>query len=412
MVSSLVGGVLNYLFNPLAARLLTAAQYGELLTMFALMSVLTIPASTNAIVTAQFVSRYCATGDEGALAGFMKKMYRQVSIVSFGLVVGFFVLVPIMLHFFHFSSSTSLLLFSISIPAAIIFPVVQGAMQGQQQFVRLSVINIANPLTKVAGVLVAMILGYRLTGLVGILGIGSIIITMYAYRWTRVRSSLHSDNNSIPPTQELLRRGTYTLLANIGLILLLNIDLFIVKRYLSADLAGQYGTISLLGKAIFFFGGSLALVLFPMVLSRHAKNESSASVVQKALFAISAITVGVVTVFALGSPLIIRILFGARYLNFSSVLWMTGVVFGLYSVIYILAMFFLATSSRRFVIPLLGACVVIPLAFALGPHTVQFLMSVMMLTFAAVILLLSCMMKGAQTTKDFTEPVSIIGQPL
>ena len=152
MVSSLAGGALNYLFNPFVARLLTASQYGELLTMFAILNVITIPASTNAIVTTQFVSRYIATGDESALSGFMKKMYRQVSVISAGLIVVFLVLLPIMLHFFNFSSGTSLLLLGISIPAAFVTPVVLGVIQGRQQFMRISVINIASPMIKIIGV--------------------------------------------------------------------------------------------------------------------------------------------------------------------------------------------------------------------------------------------------------------------
>ena len=376
--------------------------------MFAVLNVLTIPANTNAIVTTQFVSRYMATGDEGALGGFVKKMYRQVSVISVGLIVVFLVLMPVMLRFFHFSNHVSLLLLSISIPAALVSPVILGVIQGRQQFMRLSVVNVATPLIKIVGVFVAMVFGYRLTGVIGILGIGSTVVAVVAFRWARTRHSPPADPARIPSTRELLDRGTYALLANIGLILLLNIDLFIVKRYLSADLAGQYGTVSLLGKAIFFFGGSLALVLFPMVLSRHAKNESSTSIVSKALLAMSAITIVAVAVFALCGPFIVRLLFGARYLNFSSVLWLTGMVFGLYSVMYILVMYFLATPVRRFVVPLLGACVVIPLAFALGPHTVRYLMYVMMLTFSVVIILLLLMMKRVRTTTDFTAPITVI----
>lgn len=412
MISTLVGGVLNYLFNPFAARLLTAAQYGELLTLFAVLNVLAIPASTNSIVTTQYVSRYVATGDEATLSGFLKKMYRQASLVSAGLIIVFLGLIPIMMHFFHFSNSTPLLLLIISIPVALIYPIVVGVIQGRQQFSRLSVINIIGPVIKIIGVGIAMIFGFRLTGIIGILGIGSIVVVNVAYRWARIRRSSPANPTNVPSTRELLSRGTYALLANIALALLLNIDLFITKRYLSPDLAGQYGTISLLGKAIYFFGGSLALVLFPMVLSRHAKNESSASIITKALAAISVITFSAVAVFALFSPFIVRTLFGARYLNFSSILWLTGMVFGLYSVIYILVMYFLATSSKRFVVPLLGACVVIPLVFALSSHTVKSLMYIMAATFTAVVILLLLMMRHIRLAKDFVAPISIIEPPL
>ncbi len=408
MISTLISGVLNYLFNPLVARLLTTAQYGELLTMFAVLNVIAIPANTNAIVTTQSVSQYAATGDEGALSGFVKKMYRQAAVVSIGLVIVFLALLPIMMRFFHFSSGTALLLLAVSIPAALAYPVVQGVIQGRQQFTRLAVISIAGPVMKIIGVAVAMILGFQLTGMIGLLGVGSIVVVWIAYRWTRTRRSSDSGSANIPSTRELLHRGTYALLANIGLALLLNIDLFITKRYLSPDLAGQYGTISLLGKAIYFFGGSLALVLFPMVLSRHAKNESSKSIIAKALSAIVLITISAVVLFALFSTLIIRVLFGSRYLNFSSVLWLTGVVFGLYSVIHILVMYFLATPSRWFVIPLLGGCLAIPLAFALGPQTVQSLMYVMIITFAAVAFLLLFLLKSVRMNKDQPAPITVI----
>ncbi|MFH0829349.1 MAG: oligosaccharide flippase family protein [Candidatus Kerfeldbacteria bacterium] len=412
MVSSLVGGALNYLYNPLVARLLTTAQYGELLTMFAVLNVIAIPANTNSILTTQFVSRYTAVGDERASGYFVKRMYRQAWIAGAALFVVFFMLTPLIQHFFHFSSGITLVLLGISIPTAFIYPVVQGVIQGRQQFMRLSVINLLGPAIKLIGVAIAMIIGFRLLGIVGLLGVGSIVMVYVAFLWARLRSFPRTALTAPPSTPELLRRGSYALLANIGLAILLNIDLFIAKRYLAPDLAGQYGTISLLGKAVFFFGGSLALVLFPMVLSRHAKNESSRSIIAKALSAIVLITISAVALFALFSPFIIRVLFGSRYLNFSSVLWLTGVVFGLYSVIHILVTYFLATPSRRFLFPLLSGCFVIPLAFTMGPHTVQFLMYVMAATFTAIVFLLLFLLKSVRMNKDQLTPITVIEPPL
>lgn len=408
MISAIVSGVINYLFNPIAARLLQPAQYGELLAMLAAVNLVAVPANTTSIVTTQFVTRYQALGDEYALERFLARMYRYVAVISILLVMLYIGFVPLIVRFFHFSSNVPLLLLSISVITAFIYPVAQGTIQGRQQFIRLSAINVIGSVTRIVGIGVAMVLGFRLTGIVGLLSVGSIVLLLIAYHWARTRRSEQTRLTGIPSLRELFRGGTYALLASIGLALLLNIDLFITKRYLSPDLAGQYGTISLLGKAIFYFGGSLALVLFPMVLTKHAKNESSKSIMAKALAAIGLITISAVVIFALFSPLIIRLLFGSRYLNFSSVLWLTGVVFGLYSVIHILVTYFLATPSRRFLFPLLGGCFVIPFAFAMGPHTVQFLLYVMAATFTAVAFLLLFLLKSVRMDKDQPVPITVI----
>lgn len=394
MISAFVSGVINYLFNPLAARLLNPAQYGELLTMLAVVNVVAIPATTSATVTTQFVSRYLALGDEDALGGFIVKMYRSIALVSGAFIAVFVVLIPIMMRFFHFSSSAPLLLLNIIILGALIYPIAQGIIQGRQQFIRLSVINVTGSVLRAISVIVAMVLGFQLTGIIGLLGVGSLVLLYIAFRWTRTKRPRTKVVNF--STNRLIRQGVYALLANVGLAIFLNIDVLITKRFLSPDLAGQYGIVSLLGKAIYFLGGSLALVLFPMVLSRHAKNESSTSIITKALVAISLITVGAVAIFMIFGPFVVRTLFGSRYLGFTSVLWQTGVVFGLYSVIHILITFFLATSSKWFIAPLLGGCLVIPLAFAFGPHSVQFLLYVMMATFTEVALLLLLQLKNVK----------------
>ena len=406
MLSTFVGGVINYLFNPLAARLLRPAQYGELLAMLAVVNIIAVPASTVSIVTTQFVSRYQAFSDQNALGRFVARMYRSATAIGVLFVLIFACLVPFIMRFFHFSSSAPLLILSISIITAFIYPVAQGVIQGRQQFFKLSAINVIGSVLRIVGIGVAIAFGFQLTGIVGLLCAGSCILLLFAYSWARVERPQQHHTVQIPSLRELFRNGAYVLLTNVGLALLLNIDLFITKRYLSPDLAGQYGTISLLGKAIFYFGGSLALVLFPMVLVKHAKNESSSSIVVKALAAITLITIGEVLIFVLCGPLIIRLLFGTQYLNFSSVLWLAGIVFGLYSAIHILVTYFLATPTRRYLFPLLGGCVMIPLIFAVGPHTVYYLMYVMMATFATVVFLLLFLLKSARMKKDQPIPIT------
>ena len=90
-------------------------------------------------------------------------------------------------------------------------------------------------------------------------------------------------------------------------------DVFLAKHFLSPDEAGNYATISLLGKIVFFVPGGIAMAMFPKTSERFESGVSHRPVMIKATLLTLFLAGSVVAVYALTGDYIINLLFNDKY---------------------------------------------------------------------------------------------------
>ena len=104
-----------------------------------------------------------------------------------------------------------------------------------------------------------------------------------------------------------------TLLFQFGVVAIINIDILIVNRYLSPDMAGIYSLLSLIGKMLFFINYTLSALLVPIVSKRLASLEGS----RKPFIIIMVITIGFSGIFSFlvvqFPETFVQILIGEKY---------------------------------------------------------------------------------------------------
>jgi O-antigen/teichoic acid export membrane protein len=131
-----------------------------------------------------------------------------------------------------------------------------------------------------SGVLVGI--GYGVTGaLIGVFiaVIGGWLITcgpVYRAVIAGKGKQFHSLHLTILPSLPVL-------VANIAFAIMTQIDIVLVNYYFSPHDAGLYAAASVLGKAVMYLPGGLALAMFPMVAENHARNEESTHLLIQAL---------------------------------------------------------------------------------------------------------------------------------
>ncbi len=389
LFSTVGGGVLNYIFNPLVARILGPVEYGELLTVLALLNLIAIPATTSTLVTTRYTAGYFAHGQWANALQFTRGLYRAILPICLGIALVCVVLAPWLQQYLHFSSTTPLLLLVPSLVPVFFYPVALGVLQGKQQFGRISLLNTLTPLLRVGAWGIAAMFALRLNGVLFTLVLVGFAVWFLALAWSRTRvregSTTSSSSSSPSPTRsEVLQYFFDALLANAALAFLLNIDLLAVKHFATPEVAGQYGSISLLGKAIFFFGGSLGFVLFPVTAARLSRNESSTALIYRSVISLAVIGAAAVVMFALFNVPLLGLLFGGQYGDLASTLWIAGVVFGLYSLTYILVMYFLALHYRAFLYPFLFGCVLLLILLSVWHASLQQILMVFAGTYAVL----------------------------
>jgi O-antigen/teichoic acid export membrane protein len=102
-------------------------------------------------------------------------------------------------------------------------------------------------------------------------------------------------------------------ISNTAFAAMSQLDMIQVNYYFSAHEAGLYAAASILGKAVMYLPGGIALALFPMVAENHARDEASAHLLFQALRLVLILCgIGALFYFFCGNRFI-QLLYGESY---------------------------------------------------------------------------------------------------
>jgi O-antigen/teichoic acid export membrane protein len=110
-----------------------------------------------------------------------------------------------------------------------------------------------------------------------------------------------------------LKSAVPVLIANLAFAIMTQLDIVLVNHYFDSHQAGIYAAASILGKAVMYLPGAIAIAMFPMVAENDSHKFSSVHL----LFSALALTAGLSTVGALFYFLfadgIMSLLYGLKY---------------------------------------------------------------------------------------------------
>ena len=84
--------------------------------------------------------------------------------------------------------------------------------------------------------------------------------------------------------KEILRYSFPVFFTLLFTALLCSADIILVKHFFSAQTAGEYGALAMLGHMIFFITGPVAAVMFPMAADAHSSLNHPAKILKKAIY--------------------------------------------------------------------------------------------------------------------------------
>jgi len=243
-----LGNIGSYLLLLAAARLLGSADYGELVTLFNLLLVGSVPSFALQAVAA----RRMATGQADGL-------WQAGLVIGLGAAALIALSTPVLAGFLHLPAPVGVLLVALAMPGTALQGLCQGVLQGEQRFTGLAVTTFAG------------IAGKSVAGLVGLFAGGGAVPTMLAI-WLGVSLACGLSVLALP---ELRRRRSPVrtlrpLLAECGhashaygVFLLLSVsDVLLARHVLPSTAAAVYAAGSILTKATLWLPQSAANVLF------------------------------------------------------------------------------------------------------------------------------------------------------
>jgi O-antigen/teichoic acid export membrane protein len=342
---------LNYVYHLVMGRLLGPSSYGELATLFSLLSLLgIIPLSLNLVIMKYVSSNKTKNQISNLVRWLNKKIFIGVGIV--------FIIISLSSPFFSSFLKINNPLFFIAV--GIVFVSVtmmvfnRSILQGLLRFNSVvATLLTENGLKLLLGV-IFVCLGFSVGGTM----VGLLLATLITWFLTTYFLKDYFKNGRISAIdiKPMFFYSIPVLIQSIAITSLYSTDVVLVKHFFSPHEAGIYAALSTLGKIIFFGTLPISAVMFPIVSKKYALKENYQKIFLYSLILTCLISAVIVAVYWKLPDLAIKVLYGSSYLEATMLLVWFGIFMALFSLAYLFTNFYLSLGKVRLVVlPLLAA---------------------------------------------------------
>jgi glycosyltransferase involved in cell wall biosynthesis/O-antigen/teichoic acid export membrane protein len=301
--------VSNFIFHVIVSRLLGPSHYGAMGALLSILSLLAVPIGAAQIAVTQAVIGKESQGQPFSIS----RVSRRAFVGGVLAMILLIVLTPVIDKFLHIHSPLPMILLSTWIPLTTVAAVLQGALIGEYRFRPVAFA------TFVGGGPIRLILGSVLV-LAGLGVSGAIAATIFAQGFSTASllfSARHQlvSNKKSPSITTKTRDMTLSIAALAGYTAFIGIDTFLARHFFTASVAGKYAAAAIAAHMAFFVPGALVTVAFPHLVDGRGTNRSSRKIFSQSLTVTALLGVIVALILTIFSSLVIRILFGVKYIK-------------------------------------------------------------------------------------------------
>jgi O-antigen/teichoic acid export membrane protein len=242
-------------------------------------------------------------------------------VLLLGLTVFF---IPYALEILRTDSTILIWLIYIYVVMVMFYSVNYAVFQGLQKFYSMAVISTVSVLLKVILSIGLIYFGFGVIGAISGMVIAMTMMVLFGF-W-RLSQNLFATqhlNKAVLPSIDF-NPFFAVYLSGIAIAALTQLDTVLVNWYFPGDVAGEYAAIAVLGKAVLYLPGGLALAMFPMVAENHAKAIDSKKMLFQAMFVTLILSVLAVVIFIIAGKPLLAVLYGNRYPEASTLLPLYG----------------------------------------------------------------------------------------
>ena len=310
----MISNLLSAVFQIISGKCLDDVQlYGELNAIFSLYNILVIPNAIFAFIVSKYMAEIWFIRERGEAKSFLKSMGKILIGLAVLMTLGEILFAGNIRQYLNIDNNQYTVFLIALVAVAVVTPLATGSLQGMKAFVAYGVIGIIGPLFKVLGVLISTkteqkiecILLVMLAGSVLAVAIGLGIVFGKTRSYQRVELKV--------TWKIIIKFGIMTCIVNIGLTLMQNIDMLLIKHYFN-EMAGEYSVALVLGKLTQYIASAIVVVLFPMTVVAKTEQESR-QMLKKSLVYTGVLSALALLVLYVMGAFIIRLLYGTQYMG-------------------------------------------------------------------------------------------------
>ncbi len=371
-------GLLNagaYGFTFLVARLISPEEFATYAILYGAVTLLAVPANVLRLAIIRLATENAGRSEENAISAELMALRRNLYalVLAGGTVLLFLVTLPL----FAVTSGANVSSYLLAGFAGIITFTLyldRGFLQGGLRFSWVAVTVVAEVGARLGFLLLlASALNTGLVGAMAALLMGALLANAVSARMVGQYTAAGSE---CEPAASGWRSAAKMLLGYTALMMaaysahsaLRWVDLLVVQRLFSGEVAGQYAALSFAGKVILFASLGTTETLFTFANKAHWRQEAGEPLLARALLLTAAVGLPILLLYAAAPEAVLKYGFGSSYTGLASSLWIMGLFMFLLSLAGVLIAYMLASGMARGALAASVAAVALELALFLVFH--------------------------------------------
>ena len=344
IAGSSIGYALNYIFQLYMGRALGPEQYGILSALFAFFYIFGILSNTIFITASNFTARFLKKNELGKIKFKFYVMMHWV--LSYGLLIYliFLAFTPLLEAYTKIHDFFAFAILGITGMIMLVNAIYIGIFNGMQKFLAQVSTSSSVAFVKLFFGIILVTSGFGYRG-----GLEAVLISALfgvALAYFILRKKLPQKPESFE-SKGLFSYSSSVFLSTLFFTLIFTIDVIILKSLFSSAEVGIYSAGSMIGKLFFFATGIITTLIFPK-LSGEVSRKKSRFILMLSLGVVGIGGVLYIALLRLFPRLIVRILYGSKYLSISPILWLFGGIFVLYSLNNLYRVYYYSRHEFRY----------------------------------------------------------------
>ena len=345
------GSVTNLIYRLIIARGLSITDLAILGSLISLFTITAIPFSAFTTMVVRYSSMYRAQDKLDKLRVLLHHLFKHNVVISLSFALLIFIFRHNFSAFLKLDSDTYIIFIAVIMFFSGILPVIYGSLQGLEKFYWMGSISIVNGITKILATIIFLMLGWRIVGALSGFLLATLLCTFLSL--VPIRRIFTFVKNKLTKEKLDFKKMYFylipTVLFNLAIYTLIDIDMILVKHYFSGIDAGYYALAQIIGKIIFFLPGAIVIVMFPRISSLHTQDREHLEVLKKALFFSAGLCLLGVAWYNLFPTFTLKILTGKTYHQSIQLGRLFCIAMSFFSLTNLLSFYHLSISNFRFI---------------------------------------------------------------
>ena len=384
--ASQIVNVFGYLFHFVMLRKLGVVSYGALSSLFAGLTVASVPSTILTMIVVKFAAEFNAVGDLPKVKRLHQQMLLGTGVCALLVFVAAWLARGVIAGYLQIGQSGPIMATAAILSFYIMLPSARAVLQGIEDFRNFAVSTAVEGAGKAILGIGLVYAGFGLTGAISGYAAASCVALLYATAAVRAhvrplpRVMLSLDVRRIVLTTAGVAGGI------LGVTILGQLDILLVKHFFSGREAGIYGATSVVARMLFFLVAFIPQVLLPKAISRAVSGRSPRRLLAYAAGLTALLSALGLLIFALFSRLLITMMASAQFAEASAYVFRYGIAMTILAALTLVTTYKIGLHRFDFVLPLAAGVVGEIIAISFLHATLLQVITIVTIGHAAVLL--------------------------